>query len=77
MEKRIVEHNLNFYIIYQDMYEPDEIFHERTNYITSNLDSDTDTYTFDNLVKKSRLLANIKNFGCTYNKSITEILEIQ
>lgn len=71
MEKRLVEHNLNFYIIEQDIYEPDEIFQERVNYVTSNLESDT----FDNLIKKSRLLANIKNFGCTYNKTISDILQ--
>jgi hypothetical protein len=71
MEKRIVEHNLNFYIIEQDLYEPDEIFQERANYITSNLWTDT----FNNLVKKSRLLANIKNFGCEYNNALTELLK--
>lgn len=73
MEKRIIEHNLNFYVIYQEMFEPDEIFFERINYITSNLKNDT----LDNLIKKSKLLANIKNFGCTYNKSINHILESQ
>jgi hypothetical protein len=71
MEKRIFEHNLNFYVIEQDIYEPDEIFQERVNYVMSNLKSDT----YDNLIKKSRLLANIKNFSCSYNNAINDILQ--
>jgi hypothetical protein len=66
IEKKIIEHNLNFYILKQDLYESDEIFQFRTNYIIKNLNKDT----FDNLVKKSRLLANIEFWGCVYNSSI-------
>jgi hypothetical protein len=73
MEKRIVEHNLNFYIIEQDLYEPNEIFHERTKYILNNINKDT----YDNLIKKSRLLSNIKIFGCEYSQQINNFLNSQ
>jgi hypothetical protein len=65
--EKIIEHNLNFYTLTQDLYESDELFQFRTNYIIKNLNKDK----FDNLVKKSRLLANIEFWGCVYNSSIT------
>lgn len=63
MTKKIIKHNLNFYIIDQDLFEPDEIFQFRIKYITTNLEKET----IDNLIRKSRILANIEFWGCTYN----------
>jgi hypothetical protein len=62
MNKKIIEHNLNFYILEQDLFEPDEIFQYRIKYILENLEKDG----FENLIKKSRLTANEKFWGCVY-----------
>lgn len=66
--KKIIEHNLNFYILEKDLFEPDEMFQYRINYILSNLNKDT----FYNLITKSRLSSNIKYWKCEYSSSITE-----
>ncbi len=71
MKKRIIEHNLNFFTMDQDLFEPDEIFADRINYVIKNLGADN----FDNLVKKSRLLVNIEIYGCEYNENITNMLQ--
>jgi hypothetical protein len=63
MSKRIIEHNLDFYILDQDQFEPNEIFQQRINFILQNLESDT----YKNLVKKSRLWACKKYFNCEYD----------
>jgi hypothetical protein len=68
MTKKIIQHNLNFYLLDQDLFESDEIFQFRINYIKQNLEKDT----FDNLIKKSRLKANINFLGCKYNSQVTE-----
>ena len=36
MNNKIIEYNLDFYIIDQDLYEPDQLFYERVWYILSN-----------------------------------------
>ena len=69
-EHKIIEYNLDFYIIDKDVYEPDEIFYERKNYILNNLKKDT----FNNLVKNSRLLSNKKNYNCQYSDKIMQNL---
>lgn len=66
IQEKIIEHNLDFYTLKQDLYESDEIFQFRINYIIKNLNNDT----FNNLVKKSRLLANIEFWGCKYSDHI-------
>ena len=69
-EKKIFEHKLNFYVLEQDPYEPDDIFQYRVNYIMSNLEKDS----YNNLVKKSRLLSNINNYGCEYNSTVKSVI---
>ena len=61
--KKIIEHNFIFYVIDQDPFEPEELFQERSQYILSNLDKDK----FENLIKKSRMMSNVKNYNCNYN----------
>lgn len=68
MVKKIIEHNLNFYIIEKDLFETNEIFQFRINYITSNLGKKS----FYDLVKSSRLLANTNFWGCEYNSHIKD-----
>ncbi len=70
-EKKIFEHKFKFYIIEQDPYEPDDIFQYRVNFIISNLEKDN----YNNLVKKSRLLSNINNYGCEYNSVVESIVK--
>lgn len=63
MDSKIIDYNNNFYLIESDLFESSEIFYDRITYILNNLDKDT----FENIVKKSRIYVNIKNFGCYYN----------
>jgi hypothetical protein len=70
MESKIIEHDFDFIIINRDKFEPNEIFQFRANYIAKNLKNER----FDNLIKKSRLLSNIKFYNCRYNDHIMEIL---
>lgn len=69
-QERIFEHNQKFYILCQDIFEPDELFINRVKYITKNLHLDN----FTNLITKSRLMSNILNLKCSYNSSIMKIL---
>lgn len=69
---KIIEHNLDFYRIEQDLFEPDELFYERANYITKNLDNDK----LDNLIKLSRIISNTKNFNCEYNSNIIKMFDL-
>ena len=70
--QRIIEHKLNYYIIEQDLFEPDELFYERVNYILKNID-DND---INILIKKSRIISNMQHYDCEYNnvKNIIQIL---
>jgi hypothetical protein len=63
--KKIIQYKTNFYIIEQQIFEPNEIFFERINFIIKNLELDE----FTNLKKKSLLSANLKNYGCEYLSS--------
>jgi len=69
-KNRIIEHNLNFYVIEQDIFEPDEIFYERMKYIISNLDKDK----FDVLIKKSKIISNMKVYNCGYSSVVENLL---
>jgi len=62
MEKRIFHHNKNIYIIEKNIFEPEEIFFERINYIRNNIEKDS----YENLIKESNLIINKKNYGCEY-----------
>lgn len=64
--KKIIEHNLDFYLLEQDSFEPDEIFYSRVWYILSQLHSSGNKDNFDILIKKSRILANEKYHECKY-----------
>lgn len=64
--KKVIEYNLDFYIVDQDLYEPDEVFYTRVWYILSNLNSTSD---FDILVKKSRITVNKQFYECEYSFS--------
>ncbi len=63
--KKIINHKTKFYIVEQQIFEPNEIFFERINFIFKNLEFDN----FENLKKKSLLSANLKNYGCEYLSS--------
>jgi hypothetical protein len=71
MDNKLIEHNLNFYIVQQDLFEPDDVFQERVQYILLNLDNDN----YDNLIKKSKIISNIKNYNCEYSEKITDLLK--
>lgn len=62
-KEKIFQHNFKLYVLKQMLYEPDELFFERINYIIKNLEKDT----FEKLEKKSLLISNSKNYGCEYN----------
>ena len=70
LRKQTIEHNLNFYVVEQDLYEPEEIFYERMKYITSNLEKDE----LDILVKKSKIISNKKIYNFSYNSTVENIL---
>ena len=66
LRKRTIEHNLNFYVVEQDLFEPNEIFNDRMKYILSNLEKDK----FDILIKKSKIISNKKLYNCSYSSTI-------
>ena len=61
--KKVIEYNLDFYIVERDLYEPDCVFYTRVWYILSNLNATSD---FDILVKKSRIMVNQQFYECEY-----------
>lgn len=63
--KKIIEYNLDFYIIEQNLFEPDEIFYERSWYILLNLNNILD---YETLNKKSRIITNMKYLECCYDQ---------
>jgi hypothetical protein len=63
--KKIIEYNLDFYELEQDIFEPDELFYFRAWYIMSNLKNE-DFETFETLIKKSRIIVNEQYYECTY-----------
>jgi hypothetical protein len=69
---KIIEHDLNFYKIEQDLFESDELFYGRINYIKKNLKENN----LDELIKISRLISNSKNYGCEYNSNIKNMMDI-
>lgn len=70
MTKKMIRHNLDFYILNQDLFETEDNFQFRTNYIIQNLQKDT----FDNLIKKSRLYANMHFLECSYDKIKNDLI---
>lgn len=70
-KKKIIEYNLNFYILEKDIFETDEMFQYRIDYIISNLKKDS----FDNLIKMSRLTTNTHFWGSEYNSSVKEKIQ--
>lgn len=60
--KQIFIHNDNFYILYKDQYEPDELYFLRVKYIKENLN----TKPYDQLVIESLKISNMKLHKCTY-----------
>ena len=65
MSIKIIEYNLDFYIINQDLYEPDQLFYERVWLILSNYKSKNPA-DFDKLVKNSIIKNNQIYFECEY-----------
>lgn len=63
---KIIKNNLDFFFVKQDLFEPDEIFEKRTNYLKKCMNNNTET--FDIIVKKSRIISNIQNMKCEYNR---------
>lgn len=71
MEK-IINHKKNLYVIKQQIFEPNELFFERVNFILKNIDNidnidNINNDLFENLIKKSLLVTNNKNYGCEYS----------
>jgi hypothetical protein len=64
MEK-IFQYKFKFYVLKQTLYEPDEIFFERINYMINNIN--LKNITFEQLERKSLLISNLKNYGCEYD----------
>ena len=65
--KKIIEYNQDFYLLDQDVYEPDEVFYSRAWYILNKLHSKDNKDDFNTLVKMSRILANIQNYKCEFS----------
>lgn len=62
MEK-IINHKTKLYVIKQEIFEPNELFFERINFILENINNDV----FENLIKKSLLDINNKYYNCEYS----------
>jgi len=60
---------LAFYKVTQDIFEPDDVFYDRVWYICNGMATDTDA-NFETLVKKSRMRAAIKQYGCEYKSDV-------
>jgi len=62
-EKHVIEHNLDFYHIESDIFEPRELLLERSLYIIANYNDKID---FEIINQKSRIISNTKYLNCTY-----------
>ena len=66
MKKEIIKHNSKLYIFEQDVYEPDNLFYERIWFVINGISESTTKKEFDILVKKSRIMNNIKYLEASY-----------
>ena len=62
----VFEHEGNFYTIKQEKYEMTETYLERVRFILSKIENITNEQDYDELIKQSLIMINIKQFNCKY-----------